>query len=126
MGGAGTAYRRRPLVPPDEILAALIESGDVDGERPYPDRFEDFIPRYRRAVRWGISEPGDRLVFCQYTYLYGEDFDQHRLVHGLLTEHQQSDEPFGVAITRVPAGVWEEIEQMRAREAGVAPQSVTL
>lgn len=111
---------------PDEILAALIESGDVDGERPYPDRFEDFIPRYRRAVQWGISEPGDRLVFCQYTYLYGEDFDQHRFVRDLLTQRQQSDEPFSVAITRVPAGVWEEVEEMRSREAGVAPQSVTL
>ncbi len=111
---------------PDEILAVLIESGVVDGARPYLDRFEDFIPRYLRAVQWGISEPGDRLVFCQHTYLYGKDFDQHRFVNDLLVRGQQSGESFGAAITRVPVGVWEEIERMGGRDAGIAPQSTTL
>ncbi|WP_105133650.1 DUF4123 domain-containing protein [Burkholderia sp. BE12] len=111
---------------PDEILAALIESGNVDGERPYLDRFEDFIPRYLRAVKWGIGEPGDRFFFCQHTYMYGQDFDQHRFVHDLLIQRQQSDESFSVAITGVPAGVWAEIEQMGAHGAGGASQSVTL
>ncbi|MBN3747324.1 DUF4123 domain-containing protein [Burkholderia sp. Se-20373] len=111
---------------PDEILAALVESGDVDGERPYLDRFEDFIPRYLRAVQWGIREPGDRLVFCQYTYLYGADFDQHRVVNDLLIQRQQSDEPFGAAIAGVPASVWDEIERVAVRDTGIASQSVTI
>ncbi|WP_249172904.1 DUF4123 domain-containing protein [Burkholderia vietnamiensis] len=37
---------------PDEILAALIESGDANGDRPYFDRFGDFVPRYHRALQW--------------------------------------------------------------------------
>ncbi|KVC70965.1 hypothetical protein WI73_00565 [Burkholderia ubonensis] len=111
---------------PDEILASMIESGDVDGERPYLDRFEDFIPRYHRAAQWGISEPGDRLAFCLHTYLYGKYFDQHRFVNDLLVQRRQSDESFGAAITRVPEGVWAEIEQMEAHDAGIAPQSMTL
>lgn len=111
---------------PDEILAALIESGDANGDRPYFDRFEDFIPRYHRAVQWGITEPGDRLVFCQYTYLYGIDFDRHQFVHDLLTRRQQSHELFGVAIARVPMNVWAEVEILTARDTEPAPQSVTL
>ncbi|MDN7701569.1 MULTISPECIES: DUF4123 domain-containing protein [Burkholderia] len=111
---------------PDEILAALIDSGDVDGERTYLDRFEDFIPRYLRAVQWGIREPGDRLSFCQHTYMYGQDFDRNRFVHDLLIQRQQSDESFSVAITRVPANVWAEIERMGTHDAGSASQSVTL
>lgn len=110
---------------PDEILASLIEAGDVDGERPYLERFEDFIPRYLRAVQWGIREPADRLSFCLHSYLYAENFDQHPVVSDLLTQRQQSDEPFGIAITRVPAGVWEAIKRMSARDAAIEAQSVT-
>ncbi|MBR7963955.1 DUF4123 domain-containing protein [Burkholderia vietnamiensis] len=111
---------------PDEILAALIESGDANGDRPYFDRFQDFIPRYQRAVQWGIAEPGDRLVFCQYTYLYGIDFDRHQFIHDLLTRRQQSHELFGVAVAGVPTNVWAEVEMLTARDTAPAPHSVTL
>lgn len=111
---------------PDEILAALVESGDVDGERPYVDRFEDFIPRYLRAVQWGIREPGDRLVFCQYTYLYGMDFDRHGVVNDLLIQRQQSDESFGTVVAGIPASIWDEIERTGTRGTEGAPQSVTI
>lgn len=40
---------------PDEILSALIQSGDIDGELSYLERLDDFIPRYRQAVQWGLS-----------------------------------------------------------------------
>ncbi|KVN76867.1 hypothetical protein WT15_19880 [Burkholderia stagnalis] len=111
---------------PDEILAALVESGDVDGARPYLDRFEDFVPRYLRAVQWGIREPGDRLAFCQYSYLYGNNFDQHRFVNDLMIQRQQSDEAFGIAITRVPTDVWAEMERMDVDDVGITSPSVTL
>jgi hypothetical protein len=110
---------------PDEILASLIEGGNVDGERPYLERFDDFVPRYIRAVEWGIREPGDRLLFCLHSYLYAENFDQHPVVNELLSERQQSDEPFCIAITRVPVDVWQDIKQMSAREAMIAQQSMT-
>ncbi|MDR8728064.1 DUF4123 domain-containing protein [Burkholderia pseudomultivorans] len=111
---------------PDEILAALIESADVDGEPPYFNRFEDFIPRYLRAVQWGIREPGDRLVFCQYTYLYGENFDRHPVVNDLLIQRQRSDEPFGLAVAGVPVSVWDEIERTAVRDSGTVSSPVTI
>lgn len=74
----------------------------------------------------GISEPGDRLVFCQYTYLYGMDFDRHPLVRDVLTQRQQSHESFGIAMAGIPTNVWEEIENLAARDTELASQSLTL
>jgi len=98
---------------PDELLATLIENGVVDRERPYVERFSDFIPRYHQAVQWQISEPADRLLFCHYTYLYGETFDKHILINDLLMQGERTGESFRKLVSRVPAGAWTQIEHAR-------------
>jgi hypothetical protein len=95
---------------PDELLATLVEIGMVDGKRPYVERFADFIPRYRQAVQWNISEPADRLAFCHYSYLYGAAYDKHIFVNDLLLQRTRTGEPFRQAVLRVPARVWKQIE----------------
>ncbi|MCE4547179.1 MULTISPECIES: DUF4123 domain-containing protein [unclassified Caballeronia] len=105
---------------PDELLATLVESGVVDCERPYVERFADFIPRYRQAVQWGISEPADRLIFCQYSYLYGEAFDQHFFINDLLVLAKHTGESFREAVLRVPAGAWAQIEHARKHQLAVS------
>lgn len=99
---------------PDAILAAMIEDGEIDGKRPYLERFADFIPRYRQALHWGIEEPAERKIFCQHTYLYGAGFDRHRYIHALLSQRKVTDEPFSTAIYRVPAAIWREITAARS------------
>lgn len=94
---------------PDELLAVLIENEAVDGTRPYLERFTDFLPRYRRALQWGITEPGDRLLFCQYSYLYGAAFDRHRSVHEALLKRKSTGEAFRLTVSRIPMAVWDDI-----------------
>ena len=105
---------------PDELLATLVKNGVVDGEHAYLDRFADFIPRYRQAVQWKISEPADRLMFCQCTYLYGEAFDRHAFVNDLLVQGTHTGEPFSKALMRVPPGVWAQIEHTRKYQLAVS------
>jgi hypothetical protein len=101
---------------PDELLAALIQSGVVDGEGLYLDRFADFMPRYQRAAQWGLTEAADRLYFCQFTYLYGPDFDRHLRVHDALATRKNSGRPFRLAIDQLPPYVWGELERERHTE----------
>ncbi|WP_241365449.1 hypothetical protein, partial [Escherichia coli] len=48
---------------PDQLLAALVESGTAPQDGPYLPRFSDFLHRYQKAAAWGLTEPADRLRF---------------------------------------------------------------
>lgn len=98
---------------PDEILSALIQSGDINGEPSYLERLNDFLPRYEQALQWGLTEPADRHLYCQYTYLYGVGFDRHRLINDRLAGRKLSGESFDSVINLLPAGVLEEVERTR-------------
>ncbi|CAD6547235.1 DUF4123 domain-containing protein [Paraburkholderia metrosideri] len=98
---------------PDELLATLIETDIVDGKPAYCERFADFLPRYQQAIRWDLTEPADRLVFCQHTYRYGMSFDRNPEIQNLLSGHKATGESLGVAIKRISGSVWEQIEYTR-------------
>ncbi|VXB39346.1 Type VI secretion protein ImpA (modular protein) [Burkholderia sp. 8Y] len=100
---------------PDELLAVLIENEVVDGTRPYFARLTDFLPRYRQALQWGITEPGDRLLFCQYSYLYGAAFDRHSNVHEALTRRKRTGESFRLTISQIPKAVWDYISRQNEK-----------
>ncbi|ORC51226.1 hypothetical protein B2G74_00125 [Burkholderia sp. A27] len=97
---------------PDELLASLVESGLVDPGGSYLERFNSFLPRYQQAVQWGFSEPAERLAFCQHTYLYGSDFDQHRRIHDALAS-RENGKSFGAVMDRIPRHVWDELRRKR-------------
>jgi hypothetical protein len=94
---------------PDELLASLIQLGLVDEARPYLARFADFLPRYQRALQWGLMEPSDRLNFCRHAYLYGLDFDRHLRVHHALSERATTGESYLAVTGRIPSHVWEDL-----------------
>jgi Domain of unknown function (DUF4123) len=98
---------------PDALLASLIDVGLVDGKRAYLDRFADFMPRYERALHWGLDEPTDRLSFCQQTYLHGMDFDRHPRVAAALEARRESRGRFRTMIEGVPTYIWDEIARKR-------------
>ena len=103
---------------PDELLASLIERGLIDGARPYLERHSDFMPRYRRALHWGLTEPADRLLFCQRSYEHGPDFDEHPYVQDALARRGAAAEPFRVTINRIPSYVWADIARKRGTQTG--------
>ncbi|SDC85749.1 DUF4123 domain-containing protein [Paraburkholderia lycopersici] len=105
---------------PDEILSALLQTGEIDGELPYLARLDDFMPRYGQALQWGLTEPADRFLYCQYTYLYGIGFDRHWLVNDRLVGRRLSGESFASAINQIPAAVLEEIERTRNLRTGTS------
>jgi hypothetical protein len=96
---------------PDGMLAALIELGRVDPDVPYLDRLSDFMPRYERAVHWGLIGAVDRKRYCEYSYLQGETFDRHPYVHGVLSERETTGDSFDAVMDRVPRYVWAEVER---------------
>lgn len=100
---------------PDEILSALVLSGSINGDGPYLERLDDFMIRYRQALQWGLTEPADRLLYCQYTYLYGVEFDRHRFVNDRLIERRELGESFASVIDQLPVGVLHEIENALKR-----------
>jgi hypothetical protein len=98
---------------PDELLAVLSEAGLTDKGRPYVDRLADFMPRYERALQWGLAEANDRLSFCQHTYLHGTDFDRHPRIQAALTALKASGKRFSSVIDAVPPYVWDELARKR-------------
>lgn len=98
---------------PDELLALLIESGVIEKGLPYLDRFSDFIPRYERALQWGLAETTDRLFFCQHTYRYGPDFDRHPRIIEALMASKASGKRFSSVVDAVPLYAWEELARRR-------------
>jgi len=98
---------------PDELLATLIEGEVVDGARPYRERFTDFYFRYEQAQQWGLTEPSDRLIFCQHTYRYGTTFDRHHRIRDVLSKRKTTGQPLVIAIQEVPPVIWKEIDMAR-------------
>ena len=56
---------------PDEMLASLIELKLVDEGGHYVERFAGFLPRYQRALEWGLTQPAERLNYCKQTLFTG-------------------------------------------------------
>lgn len=102
---------------PDELLASLIEAGNVDADRPYLERIADFMLRYERALKWGLEEATDRLCFCQYTYVHGADFDDHPRVAEVLVARRKSGKGFNAAIDTVPSYVWADLARKHGTQA---------
>lgn len=104
----------------DQLLAALIENGDVNGDGAYLPRFEAFEARYLRAIQWGLEEPADRLLYCQYSYLYGADFDSHPDVRSAF-ERSTPDQSFGERLASVWPTVWESLLAKQRKKASRDP-----
>ncbi|WP_321800308.1 DUF4123 domain-containing protein [Burkholderia sp. BCC1988] len=104
---------------PDELLASLVETGLADLGGSYLERFNDFLPRYQRAVQWGFSEPADRFAFCHHSYLYGSDFDHHRCIYDALAGREKG-KSFGSVMDTVPRHVWDELKRKRDVETDAA------
>jgi hypothetical protein len=103
---------------PDELLAALIRSDLVDAAPPYLERLADFMPRYRQALQWGLTEAADRLNFCQHTYLYGLEFDRHPRLHDALATRKTTGQPFSLVVDGMPGYVWDEVKRKRSMQTG--------
>ncbi|WP_066742141.1 DUF4123 domain-containing protein [Cupriavidus sp. D384] len=101
---------------PDQMLFSLIERGIVDGSGPYVTRFENFLPRYQRVATWGLTEPMCRLRYCELSYRYGLDFDQHPEVRAALEARVRSGRLLGDHIDALPGYVWEGLETGRGDE----------
>ncbi|WP_419690155.1 DUF4123 domain-containing protein [Burkholderia theae] len=96
---------------PDELMASLIDLGHIDETRSYRSRFLEFEPRYRRALEWGFVEPRDRLGYCDYSYRYGADFDQHRYIRDALVARRRTGGTFDTMLDRMPGWVWDELKR---------------
>lgn len=105
---------------PDELMAVLIENDVVDGRRPYLERFADFISRYEQARQWGLADATDRLAFCEHSYRYGAEFDQHHWIRDVLRRCRANGESLRTAFLQVPGVIWQEIEQARNQRTGTA------
>lgn len=106
---------------PDELLAVMIDTGLVDGGLTYLDRLSDFMPRYERALHWGLIEPSDKLGFCRKTYLYGMEFDRNPEIAEALNMRKQLGTTFYLAMDGVPSHVWRELgrnSSSRSRSSG--------
>lgn len=99
---------------PDELLAVLIEAELVDGTHAYFERLADFMPRYERALSWGLLEPTDRLRFCEKTYLLGMEFDSQPQVAQALEARRQSGVGLRAALEAVPSHVWDALADKRS------------
>lgn len=102
---------------PDELLALLTDAGIVNEDCIYQDRIAELMPRYERALKWGLTEVTDRLGFCQYTYLHGAEFDTHPRVAEVLTARRKSGKGFSAAVDTLPSYVWDELAHRRAAQA---------
>jgi hypothetical protein len=98
---------------PDALLALLIEAGVIKEGQPYVDRFADFVPRYKRALQWGLADTTDRLLFCQHTYAYGLEFDRHPRIVEALMARKASGKKFSLIVDAVPLYVWDELARKR-------------
>ncbi|VBB14430.1 DUF4123 domain-containing protein [Burkholderia stabilis] len=98
---------------PDELLAVTIDTGLVDGALTYLDRLADFMPRYERALHWGLTEPSDKLGFCRKTYLYGMEFDRNPHIAEALNLRKRLDTTFYSAMDGVPSHVWRDLDRNR-------------
>ncbi|EYS87920.1 hypothetical protein CF68_01100 [Cupriavidus sp. SK-4] len=101
---------------PDEMLAGLIDDGTVPGDGPYLPRFLDFIGRYKRVAAWRITEPADRVGYCQYSYRYGADFDQDPEVRRGLGERSRAGSTFDACMERIPDYVWNRVLARQANQ----------
>lgn len=106
---------------PDELMASLIELGHIDGALRYRTRFLDFEPRYKRALEWGFVEPRDRLDYCEYSYVNGEDFDRHRYIRDALTSRRRTGGAFDTMVEQIPGWVRDELK--RGSEAWLRAQA---
>jgi len=96
---------------PDEIMAVLVEKKLIDEAQPYLTRHGDFLPRYQRALQWGLVQPACRLNFCRHTYLHGRDFDRHPSIEHVLLARSSSGDSYLSAMKRVPDYVWDELKR---------------
>lgn len=94
---------------PDNILFGLIQRGLVTVDTSYVTRFEDVLRRYRRAAAWGLTEPVCRMRYCEDSYRYGFEFDQHPDVRVALEACKQSGRSFGAHIDALPGHVWDDL-----------------
>ncbi|RDV00734.1 DUF4123 domain-containing protein [Trinickia dinghuensis] len=96
---------------PDVLMASLVDFGHIDQTLPYRRRFLDFEPRYIRALDWGFVEPRDRLTYCDYSYRFGANFDQHRQVRDALTSRRETSASFDATMDRIPRSVWNDLKR---------------
>ena len=94
---------------PDQLLATLIETGSAPIDGAYLPRFTDFLHRYRKAAAWGLTEPADRLRFCELSYRYGAAFDEHNSVRAALEERMHTDSSMAACEENIHPTVWEQL-----------------
>lgn len=103
---------------PDQILAGMVEDGTVSGDGPYLPRFLDFIERYKRVATWRLTEPADRMGYCQYSYRYGAGFDQDAEVRRALEQRMREGGTFNACMARVPDYVWSRLFEANRSSSG--------
>jgi len=94
---------------PDQLLAALVESGTAPQDGPYLPRFSDFLHRYQKAAAWGLTEPADRLRFCELSYQYGPAFDEHGSVRIALEKRMHSGSSMAACEEGIHPATWEQL-----------------
>ncbi|WP_296226234.1 DUF4123 domain-containing protein [Ralstonia sp. UBA689] len=94
---------------PDQLLAALVENGIAPQDGPYLPRFTNFLHRYQKAAAWGLTEPADRLRFCELSYRYGPAFDEHSNVRIALEERMRSSSSMAACEEGIHPTVWEQL-----------------
>ncbi|AOZ09951.1 DUF4123 domain-containing protein [Cupriavidus malaysiensis] len=105
---------------PDQLLATLVENGTVAPSEPYLERFMAFLPRYQRAAAWGLTEPADRLRFCELSYQFGEAFDQHEHVTAALRQRQETGTSMAACEQAIHPSVWEQLQARQKAAEGKA------
>jgi len=103
---------------PDNILYGMTQLGLVDLGAPYVNRFENLLRRYRRGAAWGLTDSVCRMRYCEYSYRYGFEFDQHPEVRAALEARRQSGGSFGNHVDALKGYVWQELLRIRNGNAG--------
>jgi Domain of unknown function (DUF4123) len=94
---------------PYALVSELGELGLIDEAEPYATRYQDFLRRYDRAVKWGLASRADRHAFCVASYQYGEPFDQQDAIQFAIRSSVTSKTPLLQQFETVPAYVWRKL-----------------
>ncbi|MCX0231903.1 hypothetical protein NMW17_24730, partial [Escherichia coli] len=86
-----------------------VESGTAPQDGPYLPRFSDFLHRYQKAAAWGLTEPADRLRFCELSYQYGPAFDEHGSVRIALEKRMHSGSSMAACEEGIHPATWEQL-----------------
>ncbi|WP_321872835.1 DUF4123 domain-containing protein [Burkholderia ubonensis] len=96
---------------PHALVSELGDLGLIDVIQPYATRYQDFLRRYSRAIRWGLALRADRHAFCVASYQYGEQFDQQGVIRLAIRSSVTGKTSLLQEFELIPAYVWRDLRR---------------